>query len=54
MPGCSSSGTGFLPVGCSGGTTATAAEGTASDTAVDADVDVDVGASVGVSEGDSA
>jgi hypothetical protein len=44
VPGCSVSGTGFLPVGCSGGTAA--AEGTASGTAVDA--------GAGVLEGDSA
>jgi hypothetical protein len=50
VPGCSVSGTGFLPVGCSGGTAAAAAEGFAFGTATDADVD----ASAGIPEGDSA
>jgi hypothetical protein len=45
VPGCSVSGTGFLLVGCSGGTTAaTYAKGTAFDTAVD--VDADFGADI--------
>jgi hypothetical protein len=42
--------TGFVPIGCSGGTAAV--EGTASDTAIGADVDADGG--VGVLEGDFA
>jgi hypothetical protein len=50
VPSCSAADTGFLPVGCVGGTAA-AAEGTVSGTVVDADVDV--GASVDVLEGDS-
>jgi hypothetical protein len=51
VPGCSVAGTGFLPVGCSG-STAAAAERTASDTADGADADA--GARAGVLEGDSA
>jgi hypothetical protein len=51
VSGCSVVDTGFLPVGCSGGTAA-ATEGTTSDTAVGANVDV--GAGVHVLEGDSA
>jgi hypothetical protein len=50
VPSCSVADTGFLPVGCSGGTAA-AAEGTASGTVVDAGVDADAGA--GVLEDDS-
>jgi hypothetical protein len=48
-PGCSVADTSFLPIGCSGGTAATA-EGTASETAFDADID----SSAGVPEGDYA
>jgi hypothetical protein len=43
VPGCSVADTGFLPIGCSGGTAA-AAKGTASETAIDADVDSGAGA----------
>jgi hypothetical protein len=50
VTGCSIADTGFLPVGCSSGTSA-AAEGIVSSTAVDADVDTGVG--VDVLEGDS-
>ena len=50
MPGCSVVDTGFIPVGCSGGTAAADAEGTVSDTAVGGDVD----AGASVLEGDSA
>jgi hypothetical protein len=51
VPGCSVSGTDFLPIECSGGTAA-AAEGTVSGTIVDADVDAGAGADV--PEGSSA
>jgi hypothetical protein len=51
VPDCSASDTGFLLVGCSGGTVAIAAEGTASETAINANVDA--GAGVGVPKGDS-
>jgi hypothetical protein len=51
VPDCSASDTGFLLVGCSGGTVAVAAEGTASETAINANVDA--GAGVGVPKGDS-
>jgi hypothetical protein len=45
VPGCSVYGTGFLPIGCSGGTVA-ATEGTASRIDVDADADSGAGASI--------
>jgi hypothetical protein len=48
VSGCSVSGTDFLLISCSSGTTA--AEGTTSETAIDADVD----AGAGVPKGDSA
>jgi hypothetical protein len=52
VPGCSISGTDFLPVGCFGGTIVVAAtEGIAS--GIDVDVDVDSGAGATVPEGDS-
>jgi hypothetical protein len=52
VPGCSASSTSFLPVGCSGGTVAAAAEGTASEIAADANAGS--GADAGIPEGDSA
>jgi predicted lipoprotein len=52
VPGCFVSSTGFLPVGCFGGTVVAAAtEGTAS--GIDVDVDVDSSAGASVPEGDS-
>jgi hypothetical protein len=43
LPGCSDVGTDFLPVGCSDGTAATAAEESAYGTASGADADTGVG-----------
>jgi hypothetical protein len=51
VPGCSTTDTGFLPIGCAGGTAAAAAKETAYGTAAKANVDV--GAGFDVLEGDS-
>jgi hypothetical protein len=43
LPGCSDAGIDFLPAGCSDGTTANAAEETASGTGAGAGADADAG-----------